>query len=297
METDKDLGYLTTKLTEENKKFFDENGYLVIEGFLSEEKCKEAMTEIKKLIDAHEPDPTTMTVFSTTTHDQRKSQYFRDSADKISFFYEKDAVKDGKLVVPKENSINKIGHALHEKVPLFSEITFSPLIQEICKFLGYVDPCVPQSMAILKPPKIGGEVTSHQDATFLYTEPETLMGFWVPLEDATKENGCLWGVPGSHKWPLFKRYKHDEEKNEEYMEVITPPQDKDEDHVPIEMKRGSLVIFPGHFVHKSYPNTSDKSRFAYTWHLYDCGKSKWSKDNWLQRPEFPKFEKKYHIVS
>lgn len=42
-------------------------------------------------------------------------------------------------------------------------------------------------------------VRPHQDSTFLYTEPPTCIGLWMPLEDATEENGCLWFVPGSHK--------------------------------------------------------------------------------------------------
>lgn len=42
-------------------------------------------------------------------------------------------------------------------------------------------------------------VILHQDSTFLYTEPMKLMGFWIALEDATLENGCLWFIPGSHK--------------------------------------------------------------------------------------------------
>lgn len=62
-------------------------------------------------------------------------------------------------------------------------------------------------MAILKPPRVGGKVSIHQDATYLYDEPETLLGFWMPLENATKENGCLWGIPGSHKGKLYYRSK------------------------------------------------------------------------------------------
>lgn len=41
------------------------------------------------------------------------------------------------------------------------------------------------------------------------------------------------------------------------------------------MKKGSLAIFTGKFLHKSELNTSDKSRYAYTWHLMDES-SKWS---------------------
>ena len=41
-------------------------------------------------------------------------------------------------------------------------------------------------MYIFKQPNIGGEVVCHQDSTFLYTEPESAVGFWVALEDASK---------------------------------------------------------------------------------------------------------------
>lgn len=143
-----------------------------------------------------------------------------------------------------------------------------------------------QSMAILKPPKIGGRVSIHQDSTYLYAEPDTLLGFWCPLQDATLENGCLWGIPGSHKGPLYCRSKvidrvpHDEK----YHEVDY----KQEDFVPMEMKQGDLAIFTGKFLHKSNDNLSNKSRYAYTWHLMDSS-SKWCPHNWLQRSYFPKF--------
>ncbi len=43
-------------------------------------------------------------------------------------------------------------------------------------------------------------VVPHQDATYLYMEPSLKMiGFWIALEDATLENGCLSFIPGSHK--------------------------------------------------------------------------------------------------
>ena len=38
-------------------------------------------------------------------------------------------------------------------------------------------------------------VTPHRDSTFLFTEPLSAMGVWIPLEDCTLENGCLQFVP------------------------------------------------------------------------------------------------------
>jgi phytanoyl-CoA hydroxylase len=112
------------------------------------------------------------------------------------------------------------------------------------------------------------------------------VGFWIPLQDATLKNGCLWGIPGSHKGKLYQRHKVI--NGESVDEILHPVDFKREDFVPMEMKRGDLAIFSGRFVHRSNANTSENSRYAYTWHMRD-NNTKWSADNWLQRQSFPKF--------
>ena len=59
-------------------------------------------------------------------------------------------------------------------------------------------PLMVQSQYIFKQPAIGGKVVAHQDSTFVYTSPPSCIGFWVALEDASIENGCLMAIPGSH---------------------------------------------------------------------------------------------------
>ena len=80
--------------------------------------------------------------------------------------------------------------------------------------IGIVDPLAVQSMYIFKQPRIGGEVSCHQVATFLYTEPTSVVGFWFAIEDATLDNGCLWAQPGGHRGrcasasPRARRRRH-----------------------------------------------------------------------------------------
>ncbi|KAI2651620.1 Phytanoyl-CoA dioxygenase domain-containing protein 1 [Labeo rohita] len=151
------------------------------------------------------------TQFSTDHDEQLKTQgnadYFITSGDKIRFFFEKGVFDDkGEFIVPKEQSLNKIGHALHAYEPLFKAVTHSPKVQNVIKKLGLINPVILQSMYIFKQPGIGGEVTPHQDATFLYTQPlGRVMGIWIALEDATLENGCLWFIPGSHNDGISRR--------------------------------------------------------------------------------------------
>jgi phytanoyl-CoA hydroxylase len=280
-------------LTDEMIQSYNKNGYLILDKFLSPEDCKKSIKETLTLIDQFTPNEKILSIFSTSseTNSQDTSDYFSQSATNISFFFEKDAILNNKLILDKTVSINKIGHNLHELNPLFKAITFSEKVQNIARSLDFWDPVVAQSMVIIKPPKIGGDVVAHQDSTFLYTSPLSLAGFWVPFEDATIENGCLWGIPGSQKYSLSKQYIHNKELKKNTFTVLQEANWNNDLFIPLEMKAGSLVIFPGTFVHKSEKNQSnDKSRIAYSWHIFD-NITDYSQQNWLKRDSFPKLLK------
>lgn len=77
--------------------------------------------------------------------------YFYDSAEKISFFFEEKAFgNDGNLKQPKELSINKVGHALHELDPVFKNISCSEKVSGLLVSLGFRRPVIIQSMYIFK---------------------------------------------------------------------------------------------------------------------------------------------------
>jgi ectoine hydroxylase-related dioxygenase (phytanoyl-CoA dioxygenase family) len=66
-------------------------------------------------------------------------------------------------------------------------------------------------------------VAAHQDATFLHTEPVKLVGFWIALEDATLENGCLWFAPGSHKSGVHRRFIRNPDPTSEQLLIYDAP--------------------------------------------------------------------------
>lgn len=89
---------------------------------------------------------------------QSKDDYFVNSADKISYFFEPAALgPDGELLVDAKVSLNKIGHALHEKNEVFKKFTFDERVKEVCFQLGFKEPVVAQSMYIFKNPEIGSQ--------------------------------------------------------------------------------------------------------------------------------------------
>ena len=109
-------------------------------------------------------------------------------------------------------------------------------------------------MLICKQPFVGGEVVPHQDSTFLATDPPSCIGIWLALEDATKDNGCLWTVPGSHVAGCHRRFVRAADGSVSFTGA-PPPQCDDAaatagtQLVPVEVKAGTLVVLHGANVH------------------------------------------------
>ncbi|KAG6714172.1 hypothetical protein I3842_05G191000 [Carya illinoinensis] len=270
-------------LSPEQLQSFDSQGFIVIESFASPEEMDAMRKRMDKLLD--EFDCSSASIFSTRNQQQLTDNYFFESAENISFFFEEKAfAADGNLKQPKKLSINKAGHALHEIDPVFKKFSCSEKLSSLLFSLDYKRPVIIQSMYIFKQPGIGGEVVPHQDNSFLFTEPPTCTGLWLALEDATTINGCLWAIPGSQKNGLVRRMI----RGEQGVSFDRPsPTYNQKDFVPIEVKAGSLVVIHGDLIHQSFENQSLQSRHAYSWHVVDTDGCNWAPDNWIRRKVEP----------
>jgi len=269
---------------------WERDGFLVLEGFVDQTATSALMARAHDLL--AEIDRDIVSVFSTHEQSRTSDEWFLSSGDEVRAFFEVDAFDDhGALRLPIEASINKLGHAMHDLDPVFDAYSRTPALATVAAGVGLHDPLLLQSMYIFKSPRIGGEVVCHQDATFLYTDPISVVGFWFALQDATVRNGCLWVQPGGHRGPLRQRFVRDGgDADGTHFQTLDPtplPAPGSDELVPVETPAGTLVVLHGLLPHWSGPNRSTESRHAYSVHCIDRG-AVYPTDNWLRRgPDLP----------
>ncbi|WDD99332.1 phytanoyl-CoA dioxygenase family protein [Thalassomonas actiniarum] len=271
-------------LSSEQIQQYRQQGFVVLDQVIPQAMLEQVKARAALLVEQWVEDSPSHT-FTTKDNNRSGDDYFLESAEKIRCFFEEEAFgEDGKLVQDRSLCINKIGHALHELDPVFSEFSHQGMLGQIARDIGMQQPEIRQSMYIFKQPRIGGEVNWHQDATFFYTTPQSVVTYWFAIEDATLENGCLWVEPAGHLGPLRERFTLDGRTTTMLPLDGTPW--PTENGQSVEVKAGSIVVFQGTLPHYSAPNRSNKSRQAYTLHVTD-GACEYAKENWLQSRELP----------
>ncbi len=265
---------------------FAETGYAQFPGAVDGNAIDAIRGDIRALVDRFDPSSVT-TVFRTDDQSHARDDYFLTSGDTVRYFYEDGVLDDeGRLLVDKHEALNKIGHAMHDLEPAFDAFCRSTPFANAAAAVGMSDPRLLQSMIIFKNPRVGGEVTAHTDHTFLWTEPQSVIGFWLALDDATVENGCLWALPGAHRLPVRSRFARRADGNGTEMIDFGEPDYPDDGWVPLEAEAGTLIALHGTLPHRSSPNTSEKSRLAFTLHCIEAD-AEYPADNWLDRSALP----------
>jgi ectoine hydroxylase-related dioxygenase (phytanoyl-CoA dioxygenase family) len=118
-----------------------------------------------------------------------------------------------------------------------------------------------------KPAKHGSVVPWHQDSALWGLKPDAwtaetapvLFDWWMALDPATRENGCLQLLPGSHKKGIVPHAR-----SGGIMQEADPRQFGFDpaDAVYVEAQPGDMVVWHQDMFHYSGPNRSDRPRLA-----------------------------------
>ena len=123
--------------------------------------------------------------------------------------------------------------------------------------------CVAQGEhAIMKPARVGAQTPWHQDEAYWNEQMEyNAMSIWIPLQQATLENGCMWFIPGSHKGGIEPHHSIGHDVRVHGLEMDAPPAMEKAVSCPI--PAGGCTIHHNRTMHYAGANTSDTPRRAY----------------------------------
>jgi phytanoyl-CoA hydroxylase len=133
---------------------------------------------------------------------------------------------------------------------------------------GVVQPgiAIHSTKLVPKPPHSNDVCHWHQDEAFYMRpdDPDThsrvRMSVWVPLQDSHPRNGCLWVVPGSHKWGIEDYHMV---HTGQCRKVIDREAYAAEHAIPLPVAAGSVVLFSAWLWHHSKGNETDRVRRAF----------------------------------
>ena len=117
---------------------------------------------------------------------------------------------------------------------------------------------------ILKEPRVGGAWAWHQDYGYWYNNgclTPDMASCMIAVDEATRENGCLQVLSGSHKLGRIDHMKVGDQTgaDPERVQVALNRMEL----VYCELKPGSAVFFHSNLLHRSDQNTSDNPRWAF----------------------------------
>ena len=240
---------LTKYMTQEQKKSWNDSGYILIPNFVDENFCNEMNDEVISIIKSIVPED------SAFSH-----AYAGDGHIAIR------EMKPSKNASSIEDEISKL-FRIHSKGIFNSFIKDETLCNLLEDIIGPDIDCF-LSQFIFKNPGAWGQPW-HQDSSYFPFDREPQVAAWLATSEATLDNGCLVVLPGSHQEHLHEHLPDDrKESNYGYTEI----KDHDfSDEIPMTLNKGDLLLFHSFLMHKSYDNKSDSRRTAMVYHFAETG--------------------------
>ncbi|WP_316836894.1 phytanoyl-CoA dioxygenase family protein [Pedobacter nutrimenti] len=185
-----------------------------------------------------------------------KLQSLSDEDKKLFYHYESNESED-----PNKVLFHAIG--AWRLTPGFHDLLWAPAFRMAAYQLLGQSFRIFHDQLFCKPARHGGVVAWHQDFSYwTFTKPMHHLTCWIGLDDANKENGCLYFVPGSHKWGLLPITGLTGDMDAVRAILNTEQLDAFEKRVPNELPKGFASFHHPLTMHGSYANISDRPRRA-----------------------------------
>jgi len=221
---------------EERRAFFEDQGYLVLEDFMTAEEIVTCETEIDRL---HE-----FAAALAADDPQRPNFQLEPYADAAA------QAAAGRPLLRKIEDTRVYSD-------IFRDLAAHPkLIDTVRQLLGD-DLLLFRSTLMLKPALHGSIHAFHQDSAYWPMDPPALVTVSIALNDSSSENGCIQVITESHKWGMqdWGLIAQDKDK------PLTDRDDLDLSRLTqVPLRAGSALMFHSLVVHGSGPNNSPRPR-------------------------------------
>ncbi|SIO31736.1 phytanoyl-CoA dioxygenase family protein [Vannielia litorea] len=221
-------------LTKEQKEFYEENGYLMVENVVDPELLARLQSVTAEMIEASR---------ELTESDERYDLDRGHSAE-----------------TPRLTRIK----LPHKQNPVYWEALTQSRVTEVLGDLLGPDTIINTSKLNTKAPGGGAAVEWHQDWAFYPHTNDDLLAFGLMLADVDEANGPLMVIPGSHRGPVLSHHV-----NGVFAGAVSPD-DPDFDlskAVTLTGKAGSMTVHHVRLLHGSAPNMSDRNRLILFYEL------------------------------
>jgi ectoine hydroxylase-related dioxygenase (phytanoyl-CoA dioxygenase family) len=226
------------RLSEDQVKFFHENGYLSNIKLLEEWQVDLLNEELSTISESNHP------------------------ANHLFYEFKSNESSDPNKVLFHALGAWRVG-------PNFHDVVWNPaFVMAASQLLDNKKIRLWHDQLFCKPAQHGGVVAWHQDYSYwTRTKPMQHLTCWTGLDDASTENGCLYYVPKSHKWGLLDKPELAGDM-EGLMNYLNDEQKAAFNPVPIEMKKGYGTFHHPLMIHGSYENKSNISRRAFVLNVF-----------------------------
>jgi ectoine hydroxylase-related dioxygenase (phytanoyl-CoA dioxygenase family) len=246
-------------ITAEQRAQFEEQGYLILPKVLSPEVVEGARESIKELVD----------------NEARKLMEQGLISDPL-----KEEPFETRWLRLYENKLDMAPDSFRPQLHLaglFPVFFDSKVLDVVEAFLGPEIRLYPNYTARIKVPDHPKAVVLwHQDGGYTAVNSAEAAGgnvdemhminVWSPLVPATRQNGCMQFVPGTHKLGVVPHEKH-----QYYLQIADEylkPREKDV--IDIELDPGDIVLFHNLLFHRGLPNHTKSIRWSMDWRYQDA---------------------------
>jgi len=252
----KQKGRISSKLIEETKylsqtqkQSWNEKGFILIPNFFPEDKCIEINQTVVDIVrsmagNSEEFNHAYIDQGHIGIREMKPSQKIENIEDEMSKVFRLHQAGIFNEFIKRDDLLNIVEDILGENIDCFL------------------------SQFIFKNPGAWGQPW-HQDSSYFPFDRAPQVGVWLATSAATKENGCLVILPGSHKEVIHEHLPDDRPgSNYGYTEI------KDHDfkkEMPLFLNTGDLLLFHSFLMHKSYDNKSNNRRTAMVYHFAETG--------------------------